>query len=411
MKSNQQSKNDKNSNKRKLVAIRNNPGIYKVCRGTKDTGKFLSTRRTQVGKKTVREKAVFTNLKDAKDFRRGLIEKIEDQRISHRHSSSPTSVANSGTLFSELVVEWKSFHFLTLEQGTKQLYERKLHFLEPLHSLNVEDIDVRAIDGLVKYWVHELPRARARQSFDKELTLLTVILNFYRSRQNRSYVIPVDRNHVEASRLVRKAKGEIAALSEEDLERFLAELKKQKNPAYFPLAAAQFGLSLRIGEVCALDKRFIDFERKEIRIGQTVIWNDRTWDASLKMYPKNDHVRHLSIPDFLCTILKEWIERGDSRYSLLFHKNGELLNRKSIGAAYNRVLKSLGIDYVSGTQMMRRTSATHANDVTGDFFAVSAQLDHSSPEVTKRYVKRISSQKVKVAKALNEIGTRVLAQK
>lgn len=79
------------------------------------------------------------------------------------------------------------------------------------------------------------------------------------------------------------------------------------------------------------------------------------------------------------------------------------MNRKSISTTYNRTLKLLGIDYVSGTQMMRRTSATHANDATGDFFAVSAQLDHSSPEVTKRYVKRISSQKVKVASALNDV--------
>lgn len=227
-------------------------------------------------------------------------------------------------------------------------------------------------------------------------------------KYKRAYVIPVEREHYEASHLVRKAKGDVEALSEEDLARFLAELKRQKNKVYFPLAAAQFGLSLRIGEACALDKRFIDFEKKEVRIGQTVIWNDRNWEASLKMYPKNDHVRYLSIPDFLCEILKDWIKESDSNQSLLFHNKGKLLNRKSIGAAYNRSLKALGIDYVSGTQMMRRTSATHANEVTGDFFAVSAQLDHSSPEVTKRYVKRVSSQKVKVANALNEVGARVL---
>ncbi len=412
MKINQPNKNDNKDSKRKLVAIRNNPGIYKVCRGMKDSGKFLSTRRTQVGKKTVREKAIFTNLKDAKDFRRGLIEKTEDQRISHKHTPSKSlDVLNgeAGTNFKDLLSEWRSFHFLTLEQGSKQFYERKLPFLEPLHSLNVEAIDVRAIDELVKYWVNECPKAKTRQSFEKELTLLTVILNFYRSRQNRSYVVPIDRHHVEASRLVRKVKGEVAALSEEDLARFLSALKEEKNPIYFHLAAVQFGLSLRIGEACALDKRYIDFERKEIRIGQTVIWNDRTWDASIKLYPKNDHVRYLSIPDFLVEILNNWIaKKSDSRYSLLFHKDGELMNRKTIGAAYNRVLKSLGIDYVSGTQMMRRTSATHANDVTGDFYAVSAQLDHSSPEITKRYVKRISSQKVKVANALNEVGNRVL---
>jgi len=197
-------------------------------------------------------------------------------------------------------------------------------------------------------------------------------------------VIPVEKKHYEASTIVRKAKGDDAALSEEDLSRFLARLKAHKSPHYFPLAAAQFGLSLRIGEVCALDKRFIDLDEKTIRIGQTVIWNDRTWEASLKLYPKNGHVRHLSIPDFLVSVFRDWIANSDPKHSLLFHKNGEFLNRKTIGTAYNCALRELDIDYVSG------------------------QLGHSSVEVTKRYLKRISSQKVKVANTLNEVANRVL---
>lgn len=167
------------------------------------------------------------------------------------------------------------------------------------------------VDELVKFWVKELPRAKRRQSFEKELNLLTVILNFYKSRKNRAYLIPIEGPHYEAARVIRKAKGDVQALSGEDLARFLKALRFQKNPAYYPLAACQFGLSLRIGEACALDKRFIDLERKEVRIGQTVIWNDRTWEATLKEYPKNDYVRYLSIPDFLVTILKDWIAKSD----------------------------------------------------------------------------------------------------
>ena len=381
--------------------MRNNPGIYKVFRDGKHLGKFLSTRRVWQGRKSVREKAVFDNIADAKEFRSGRMDKKASKGIAHK--VIPLFSQPSAYTFGELVEDWKKFHFLTLEQGTKLLYERKLPFLAKLHPLAVEDVDVEAIDELVQFWVKERPRRKSRQSFEKELNLLTVVLNFYKSRKNRAFAIPIQREHYEASTVVRKAKGDVQALSEQDLARFLGALKLQKNPIYFPLAASQFGLSLRIGEVCGLDKRFIDLSKKEVRIGQTVIWNDRTWEAEIKPYPKNDYVRYLSISDFLVDIWSDWIAMSSSKSTLMFYENGVLLNRKTIATAYNRTLKELGIDYVSGTQMMRRTSATHANEATGDFFAVSVQLDHSSPEVTKRYVKRISSQKVKVASALNDV--------
>ena len=53
---------------RREIAIRNNPGIYKVVRLDKstmkwiDSGKFMSTRRNMVDGKSRREKAAFSNL-------------------------------------------------------------------------------------------------------------------------------------------------------------------------------------------------------------------------------------------------------------------------------------------------------------------------------------------------------------
>lgn len=81
-------------------------------------------------------------------------------------------------------------------------------------------------------------------------------------------------------------------------------------------------------------------------------------------------------------------------------KDGELLNRKAIGLSYNSVLKNLGIQDVTGTHFLRRTFATLANELTGDFYAVSKVLDHSSTDVTQRYVRPMLSQKRKVAEAI-----------
>ena len=64
---------------------------------------------------------------------------------------------------------------------------------------------------------------------------------------------------------------------------------------------------------------------------------------------------------------------------------------------------------MTGTHLLRRTAATQANDVTGDFFAVSQLLDHSSAKITERYVKRLPSQKRKVADALGGCLDRALA--
>ena len=57
---------------------------------------------------------------------------------------------------------------------------------------------------------------------------------------------------------------------------------------------------------------------------------------------------------------------------------------------------------------MRKTSATQANTVTGDFHAVSLNLGHSSVEETKRYVEEVSDGKRKVARALNDVAVLVL---
>jgi len=43
---------------------------------------------------------------------------------------------------------------------------------------------------------------------------------------------------------------------------------------------------------------------------------------------------------------------------------------------HNRALERLGISHVRGTHMLRKTSATLANEVTGDFYAVSRLMDH-----------------------------------
>ena len=78
-----------------------------------------------------------------------------------------------------------------------------------------------------------------------------------------------------------------------------------------------------------------------------------------------------------------------------------------VGRAYNSVLLELGIEYVNGTHMLRKTSGTLARKITHDVYAASKMLGHSSVIVTERYYQEhLDEDKRKVAKALNGVLVR-----
>lgn len=387
--------------KRQLKTIRNHPGIYKIWLCSKkadrwiDTGKFLAARTLDSSK---REKAVFESLKEAIQFRAGNLRKPLREIALATESPHKQSM-----IFSQLVQEWKSFHFLKIELGTRKLYERKIRHFRFLNDLPVEEIQVSTMDALVKFWMTEYPIRKGRMNFREELKILTTIFKFYQRRKNRSYLPPIEREHFEAATIVKRPKNEVKVLTRDDLFRFLEALRSHSNLNYFPLALTQFCLGLRIGEACGLDWDSVNFEDRSVKIQKVVIWDDRTWQPSIKEYPKNQSIRFLYMPEFLALELQRLkSQKTLFQTNLIFHSKGQPLNRRIIGQAYNAVLKSLGIDSVTGTHFLRRTFATIANELTGDFYAVSKVLDHSSTDVTQRYVKPLLSQKKKVAEIINQ---------
>jgi integrase len=394
--------------KRKEIPVRNNPGIYKEVQCQNDggtwveTGRYRAMRRVYINGESKKQQAMFRSLEDARAFRSGTLEKQTASRHVHRVDVNAAEESEALT-FEGLVEEWKSFHYLQLEISTKQMYDRRLPHLDFLNKIPVEKIDTLMVDELVKYWVNEHPKFYQRQSFEKELNLLKVILNFYRKRKNAAFIVPVLEEHYRAADVARKPERPVQSLSTEELGQFLDFLKDGINPNYYVLALAQFSFGLRIGEVCGLAWSNLDLQNRVAVIDQVVTWHHTTWEPSIKKRPKNNKVRVLVIPEILAAELARVKPRRSLNVDLVFHRDGVPYSRKDVGKVYNRALEALGIKHVSGTHMMRRTSATLANEATGDFYAVSKLLDHSSPNVTLRYVSQTTASKRKVANALNGV--------
>jgi integrase len=396
----------KKRKKEKEVPVRNHPGISKRFEFDEesqewiDSKKFRALRRIIVNGVPKKEQAVFDNLEDAKLFRFGKLDKESEGNNTRRlQSNSPTN----GLTFGALLEKWKPFHFLQLERSTQQTYEKRLPNLDYLKGCFVQEITTSVVDDLVTEWVTNYPKCGQRLTFEKELNLLKVVLNFYRKRINPSYAIPILDEHYKAADMAKKADAGVQSLSQEELAAFLEDLRNSKSPQFYSMALAQFCLGLRIGEVCGMHWNAIDLKNRVVRIEWTIAWDQHTWEPRVKERPKNGKVRVLVIPEILALELERLKATRDPGVPFVFHCHGRPMNRQTVAKAYNRALQRLGFTHVKGTHMMRKTSATLANEFTGDFYAVSKLMDHSSPNVTLRYVAQTTAQKRKVANALNEI--------
>src|SRR3989338_6412521 len=101
--------------------------------------------------------------------------------INSHHPSSSGNLKEIPSImtFQELVGRWKPFHYLKLERGTQQTYDRRLPHFHFLNDLQVEEITVGTIDNLVSHWVKNCSKNKRRFTFEKELHILKVILNYY----------------------------------------------------------------------------------------------------------------------------------------------------------------------------------------------------------------------------------------
>ncbi len=309
------------------------------------------------------------------------------------------------TTFSELLARWKQFHFLTLEQSSQQQYEKRLPNLKFLRRYRVEEITPSTIDALISHWVTHYPKTGQRHTFEKELDLLKIVLNYYRRRLNPAFMMPIFSEHYRAADLTKRAQAPVQSLSQAELPVFLEELRRSRNPLFSSMALTQFCLSLRVGELAGLFWEAFDLIAKTVRIERTVVWDQVTWQPRIKERPKNGKVRVLVLPDILVEELTRLKSQRDPDVPLVFHNRGRPFDRQTIAKAYNRALERLGITHVRGTHMLRKTSATIANEVTGDVFAVQKQLDHASPNETLKYVSQTGASRLKIANALNDVLT------
>lgn len=360
------------SKQRYIDPVRGNK--YEVRRSVKASGK--------------RETRTFESLTEARDWLTGIV--------------SPVSSVeqNSEYRVSDLLGDWKRLGWAHLAKGTKIYYERMFFVFGPLLNIQVEALHPKHIDE----WIAELKKpagsfqfSARRESFDKEFSMLKSAINWYIDRNDDSKLrSPFKKRHLLMLRLKPSKPKARKAMYEEELQAWLAELKKD-SLLFYVMAVVQVYQVLRVSEVCAMKWSNLNFEHREYSVSEHVIWprvngqppeviagtkTNKSGEV-FKSFLQRESLEALSL-----------LNRHEGS-DLVFTKDGSVLTYRQVQHAYDQAFKRLGLPF-RGTHVCRHSGATSFLNKTGDTLALQQMGAWKNQQMALHYGK-ISSSRAKEA--------------
>lgn len=203
-------------------------------------------------------------------------------------------------------------------------------------------------------------------------------------------------------------------LDDEEVRRFLDEAKKEKYKNGIAIALIIF-TGLRGGELCALQWKDIDFEKKILSVTKNIT---TSYDYSDNKHPvrkvheqkstKTSGGRIIPLGQTAITLLNELRQRrkesGDNAYIVESTSPNGFSDISTISKTYSIIAKNAEIKGKSGIHTLRHTCASLLIRKGIDIKIVSEILGHTNVNFTyNTYVHILDEQKVKAMSALDNL--------
>jgi integrase len=392
--------------KRVFVSVTGYKGISKLWSWSAESvqyepparGKAYEARRSYKALgKTVVEKGLFESLQAARDWQL-------DRTVA------AVAKPNKAPTFSEVVERFKSVKYVSLQQSSRDLYDRllRLHF-QDLMPIKISDFTPQ----LISQWIEDRKAycktghgQPTRTSLSQELTLLSNILNFCVNYYDDVLpASPIKARHRDEI-VIKVAPVKNKDITEEQFLQFREKLLGLKNgQLYYDLATVQHYQGLRISEACAIDTGDVSLNLNEpaqssLTITKSIYWPRKSGrEPIVKLGFKNSKklggkkVSYL-LPESYA-VLRRILERKTA--GLVFEASGKPLEYRSIQHAYNRALKLAELPYTS-THVLRHGGGSLIYNRTGDLSMVAEYLGNTV-DVAKVYAHRDKQAIKQVTKA------------
>ncbi|WP_164670926.1 tyrosine-type recombinase/integrase [Virgibacillus doumboii] len=153
---------------------------------------------------------------------------------------------------------------------------------------------------------------------------------------------------------------------------------------------------MRVGELNALQKQDLDFDRNQIRIYKTISGhneNMRTYDMGTT---KNSTARTIDMEQPIMDMLRELVRKNDEhkmKYRTLIddfhdadfvfqHKNGYPYFRGTVNDRIKRILRLIGSDKHATSHIFRHTHISMLTEAGVDLPTIMQKVGHSDPKTT-----------------------------
>lgn len=314
---------------------------------------------------------------------------------------------SQNTLFSNLFADWLRGRAGDLSPATYVKYEQLIrrHILPFFHELPSREFlkqDFSVIDRRIH---HQLMTSGL--SADNQRTSI-MIINHVLDYGYRRRIIA---EPIHFSPHIRRKKNIVRIFSQEDLYRLEAYINQHPHPYTLAIFIALYS-GVRIGELCAIRWRDIDFENATLLICRTVQrlkQSHASSAAKTELYvspPKSSAgTRLIPLPSFVMEFLRSFAPQEPSD-NYLFTNRDVPLEPRTLQYAYRRILQACQVPYLN-FHCIRHTFATRCVTLGWDVKTLSEILGHAEIQVTMEYYVHSSLEHKRMQmNKLQQVGSR-----
>lgn len=325
-------------------------------------------------------------------------QEIKDKKINYEKNilrNIPYKGTNKLTV-GHLVDEWLQIQQFKVKNTTYSTYLRMIHsqILPQLGDTPLEQID----ENVLCSFLSEKKSCRnGTELASKTVKDISVLLGSILSYGEKKYNY---RNPCSNLQLKSTPKEEIVVLEEEEKQILTQYILKHYNVKLSGILISLY-MGLRLGEICALTWKDIDFERNSISVSKTVsrIINTEGTGSKTKLVigePKSiAAVRQVPMPEFLLHWLKKYKRESVDEIYVLTGSHSKCMDPRTYQYQFKRILKECNIEN-RNFHCLRHTFATTCIQLGFDIKTLSELLGHSTVNITlNRYVHSSMEEKIK----------------
>jgi integrase len=293
-------------------------------------------------------------------------------------------VLDPQALYKDWLSEWLDEYQQFAKEATFATYSMAVvnHIIPMLGDCTLGELTEKKIQETALYWLHSgRCDGKGGLSHKSVRDLLAIIKTSIKVAQKRLGITPtpIEVRLPQSMRL-----REIEVFSPSELLRLVEAAKARPSSKNVGILLTLY-TGLRIGELCALQWKDINFERESLFVSKTVqriyakTIDGNTVAKIVISSPKTrSSLREIPLASALLPILREFRDHDDC---YLITKDRMFLEPRSYRSYYGRFLKRAGIAH-SSFHKLRHTFATQLIECGADVKTVSELLGHASVNTT-----------------------------